>query len=127
MEVELFLIRFGMESPFDLFAAAPEDRNLSCSLNVSWPAPDLDPRNIPPAASARILDDLGSAFAAVRDESGALDAQSTVREGRFSGWLSYPTAIKTDEAFKLLHDALNARRLAVNQATREVVIPRERR
>lgn len=127
VDVELFLIRFEMESPFDLFSASPADRNLSCCLNVSWPSQGLDPRSVPDAASARILKDLAAAFEKAAGATVALDSQSTVRDGRFSGWLSYPTAIKTDEAFKVLHDALNARRLAVSQSTREVVIPRERR
>jgi len=125
VEVEVFLIRMALESPLDLFAVARGDRNLSCCLNVSWPARGLDPGSIAAPASERVGGWIDAAFAATAASTRAADHGAHLEDGRFTGWLSYPTAVLADEAFQALHAALKARGLAVKQWTREVIIPRE--
>ena len=35
------LLRFALEDPLDLFLKSPAERNLSCSLSISWPSRSL--------------------------------------------------------------------------------------
>jgi len=127
VEVEVFAIRFAMESPMDLFAASPQERNLSCCLNVSWPSQEIPPHAVPAPVASRVLSELIAAFDSIPAATHALDFRSEVEDGRFSGWLSYPSVTAADEAFRVFHEALNARRLSVHQSTREIIIPRDRR
>ncbi len=54
---ELLILRFELECSFDLFTRSAEDRNLSCSLHVSWPVAELAERArsspTPPRSSRR--------------------------------------------------------------------------
>ncbi len=127
VEIEVFAIRFALDNPLDLFAASPEERILSCCLNVTWPSPEIPSPAVPDQAAGRILADLGAVFDAVAADSRTLASVRVVEDERFSGWLSYPTVVAADDAFHVLHEALNALHLSVRQLTREIFIPRERR
>jgi hypothetical protein len=120
VDVEVFRVGFDLENPVDLVLLAPEERTLSCCLNLAW-APDL---SLKPDEVARILRDLNDVFKVVARKTRASSSWSRDEAGRFEGWLSYPTASDAWEAFRTLHEALNGRGLGVNQWTREMFIPR---
>jgi hypothetical protein len=73
-----------------------------------------------------VLKDLENVFTDVSSQTHAGSARSDVTDGRFSGWLSYPTGAEASDAFNLLRRTLHNVGLAVNQTNRDVVIPRQR-
>jgi curved DNA-binding protein CbpA len=99
-----------------------QDRFLSCSLNLTWPAPDLPTPPAEVAGRDRILRDLEAVFGEVAAATKANDARATAVEGRLSGWLSYPNVGQAEQALRLFRDALNRAGLAVNQRTRVLVV-----
>ena len=124
VEVELLLIRFEVADPMELLSGAPEDRNLSCSLNVSWPSRTAPPP--PPEVAAPTLHALSEAFdAATAGKSRPVSARSGVEGGRFAGWLSFPTVARAEAAFEAFHAELNRRGLFVAQSIRDIFVPRD--
>jgi ribosomal protein S12 methylthiotransferase accessory factor YcaO len=105
-------------------AGAHDDRFLSCSLNIAWPAAALAGRaaSIPHAEAT--LHALTEVFDELSPRSGAIAAQRKVEDHKFEGWLSYSNVDRAWEAFKQLRDALHARGLGVKQWTRDLIIPR---
>jgi hypothetical protein len=119
VDVEVFVIRFELEQPTDLLLLSPEDRSLCCCLNINWAAP---PTRDPDAPLA--LKRLEATFKSMPRKTRALASWSNAAGDHFQGWLSYPTATRAWEAFRVFHQALNKSGLGVNQWTREMVIPR---
>lgn len=123
VNVEQLLIRYEIDSPTSLMTERPEERNLSCTLNLAWPRPDAPSPGSDAARSLRMA--LEDAFREVAGRSAPTASSADEDPGRFAGWLTYPTARKADDAFKLLHAALLARGLGAVETIREVTIPRE--
>jgi hypothetical protein len=121
---EMLLLRYELDSPLSLMTEPAEDRNLSCTLNVSWPMPGASAAGAGDTKATREALELAFRETARRT---APTASRADRDdiGRFVGWLSYPTALKADEAFKAFQAALKARKLGVVQTIREVTIPRD--
>ena len=115
-----------MECSLDLFARSPEDRNLSCSLHVSWPVLGLADRAVSIPDAPRTLKKIGDAFKSKAVRKHSLNQRSNVEHGRFEGWLTYPTAIMASEALEALREALAADGLEVEKVLREMSIPRPR-
>jgi hypothetical protein len=128
VDVEVFLVRYEASDPSDLFFTPAGDQSLCCCLNVSWKA--LGEGEAPGAGGPGRRDStpvprlLLEAFQAMPSLTRALSSWHRAGDEQFEGWLSYPTAILAWEAFRTFHDALNRRGLAVNQWTREMIIPR---
>lgn len=121
--VEMLLIRYEIDNPMSLMTERPEDRNLSCTLNIAWPIPGSPASE---GSTRPIREALDAAFREAARTTAPTAARSDHDDiGRFVGWLSYPTATKADEAFKTFHAALQARGLGVVETIREVTIPRE--
>ena len=123
---ELLILRFELECSVDLFVRSPEDRNLSCSIHVSWPVADLADRATVLPGAARTLKKIDEAFKAKTVRKHALKKQSSVEEGRFDGWLTYPTAVMASEALEAFREALAPHDLEVEKQVREMAIPRTR-
>lgn len=126
VDVELFTIRFELDSPLNLFES-PKDRNLSSCLHITWPAQpqhDGDPETMPDAA---VLKRLTKVFEAMPKRTKANSHWSRMSNGRFLGWMSYPTANQAWEAFEVFHRALQENGLGARQLTRELFIARESR
>src|SRR5262249_58758970 len=90
VDVEKLSVRYQADHIWLISEHAREDRYLSCSLNLTWPAPGLP---TPPAAipdHSRILHDLEAAFHSVAATTRAGEARSAVVDDRFTGWPSYP-------------------------------------
>ena len=123
---ELLILRFELECSVDLFARSAEDRNLSCSMHVTWPVAEQaeQARSIPDAA--KILRQVGEAFKAKGVRKHALKKKAEVEEGRFEGWLTYPTAIMASEALEAFREALAREGLELEKQVREMAIPRPR-
>jgi hypothetical protein len=126
VNAELLILRFELGSSLDLFATSPENRNLSCSIHVAWPVGALadEASNLPDAA--RTLKKIGEAFKAKALRKHALKNQSTIDEGRFEGWLTYPTAVMASDALEVLREALKENGLVLEKQIREMAIPRPR-
>jgi hypothetical protein len=123
---ELLILRFEFESSLDLFARSPEDRNLSCSIHVSWPVDELADLALTIPDAARTLKKIGEAFKARGVRKHSLNKRSTVAQGRFEGWLTYPTAVMASEALEAFREALAPHGLLVEKDVREMAIPRPR-
>ena len=125
VNAELLILRFELECSLDLFARSPEDRNLSCSLHVSWPVEELAALapSIPDAA--KIHKRISEAFKAKGVRKHALKKRSSVEHGRFDGWLTYPTAVMASEALEAFRDALAEYNLELEKQVREMAIPRQ--
>ena len=123
--VELLILRFELECSVDLFARSPEDRNLSCSIHINWPVAELSEqaRIIPDAA--RTVKRIGEAFKARGVRKHALNKRTNFDDGRFEGWLTYPTAVMASEALEAFRVALAEHGLEVEKQVREMAIPRQ--
>ncbi len=119
----MLLIRFELDAALGVLMATDEDRNLSCTLNVSWPS-GWEP--LPAALDAdRLRREVADAFRVASRASRPLSHWSQVEEGRFTGWLTFASAVKADEAFRRLRAELNRHQLGVVQTIRDVSIPRD--
>lgn len=121
--VELLVLRYEMDGPLGLLAGAQHDRNLSCTLNLSWPAPE-SPR-VNPISAAVALQAIQTAFEAARQEVPPQSLDARFDGDHFSGLLSYGSALKADEAFKILRKALNSQDYGVVQTIMDLTIPRD--
>ena len=122
---ELLLLRFALDGALDYLLKSADERNLSCCLNVSWPSRSLGrPARVPDEA-ALVVPRLERAFAPLPRQARAVGSRSRAEEGRFEGWLSFPTAEKAKAAFELLHRALRKQGLGVEQWTREILLERD--
>ncbi len=124
VEIELFTIRYELSGPLGLIGNL-KDRNLSSCLNIHWPAPPLHDDEPEAPADPATLEVVVLAFEAMPRRSKAVASWSRTDDGRFVGWLSYPTASQGFEAFETFHKALNDRGLGVRQSTRELFLARE--
>jgi hypothetical protein len=123
---ELLILRFELEATLDLFTRSPEDRNLSCSLHVCWPVIELAERALVIPDAPRILKKIGDAFKIKGVRKHALKKKSTIENGRFEGWLTYPTAVMASEALDAFREALAHDGLGLEKQVREMAIPRPR-
>jgi hypothetical protein len=122
--VELLLIRFELDDPFALMMEAPEDRNLSCTLNLLWPR--LDAPDPPPHQFAALRAGLESAFHATAMATHPTGQRLHVTpRGRTAGLLGYPTANAAGAAVSALRDALHREGLGLVETIREVTVPRD--
>jgi hypothetical protein len=123
VDVEKLSIRYQSEGIWLITDRSNEDRFLSCCLNITWPSGDLPPPLLIESAEP-ILRDLGRVFETIDSQSPANSSSVSVVDNRFSGWLSFPSGKHASEAFNLLREQLHGVGLAVNQWTRDLVIPR---
>jgi hypothetical protein len=123
--VEVLWRRYEVNDFLDLLSDAPGQRNLSGSLELTWP----DPQATGPALSAdhqeRVHRALNAAFDDIRGRTPVLTARSNILDGRFEATLTYRDGPSAADAFKRLHVNLRARGLGVRQWTRDVTVPRE--
>jgi curved DNA-binding protein CbpA len=124
VDVELLILRFAMEDPLDYLLKGSEERNLSCSLNVSWPSRRNGEPTIGSDAAKSIVRALAGAFDPIPKKSRASASWSRADDDRFEGWLSYPSAVQAREAFDALHRAFQKRGLGVEHWSRELILER---
>ena len=124
VDVEMFLLRYAITDPMQFLLESAQDRTLSCNLNVSWPG-KAQAANWNEHDNAPILALISKAFAPLARKTRAIGSQAQVENGRFIGWLSYPTEAKVKDALKQLHQAFLAQGLGIDQWTREMIVPRE--
>ena len=122
---ELLILRFELECSLDLFARNPEDRNLSCTLHLTWPLDELVERAEPIPDSARTLKALEDAFKTKAVRKLALTKRSQTEGGRFVGWLTYPTAVMASEALEAFREAIKSHGMTVEKQVREMALPRQ--
>jgi hypothetical protein len=123
--VETLVIRFE-EDNVHLFLLRPaQDRNLSCTLGVNWPIADLVPTRGAIADADRLLAIVGRAFDGVENSTRPVSSRSTVEDGRFSGWLTYPTVARVSEALELLRSLLALDGMGVQHTIRDHNVPRD--
>lgn len=127
VHVEIVWMRYEAGDVLGLLADRRngESRNLSGSLNITWPGDDIsgEPTRLPNAD--KILRALNAAFDDLRHRTAPTAARSWIEDGRFSAAVGFPNGQMAWEAFKHFHVNLKARGLGVKQWTRDVTIPRE--
>jgi hypothetical protein len=124
VDIELFTLRFELASPLD-FLESPQNRNLSCCLTATWPSPELADFDVESKEAQMTLKILAKVFSTMPKKTRATGELSRVTDGRFIGWMNYPTAIQAYQAFETLHEALLARGLGARQRSREMFLARE--
>jgi len=125
VSAELLILRFELECSLDLFVRTAEDRNLSCTVHISWPLVELnDHAEMIPDAS-RTLKKIGEAFKARGVRKHSLHKRSNVEHGRFDGWLTYPTAVMASEALEAFREIIAKGGLELEKQVREMAIPRQ--
>ncbi|WP_435018081.1 J domain-containing protein [Tundrisphaera sp. TA3] len=122
---ELLILRFELDSTFDLFARNPEDRNLSCNLHVTWPLDEADDRVAEIPEAPKIIKALSDAFKIRGVRKHALTKRVEATDVRFSGWLTFATAVMASEALEAFREALIPHGLTVEKQVREMAIPRQ--
>jgi hypothetical protein len=125
VDVEVLWLRYQVADLFELTAVDAEDQNLSGSLQVVWPSATLAGQEWDHAHDADILHLLDAVFDDMRIKTRVVSSRCKREAARFTGWLSYPSGDRAWNAFKTLHELLNARKLGVRQWTRDMIIPRE--
>jgi hypothetical protein len=125
VDVEQLWVRFEVDHLWLLQDGGREDRFLSCSLNLSWPEPELASRATAIPDAEAILASLTEVFERIHIETPVVNSRCKVEDGKFQGWLSYPNTHLAWGAFNRLHKDLNARGLGVKQWTRDLIVPRE--
>lgn len=123
--VEMLVIRFEEDDAHAFLLRPAEERNLSCTLQVHWPVSDLVSQRGQIAGADRLLEAVGRAFEAVVTSTRPTTSRSGVEDGRFSGWLTYPTVARVNAALAKLRAALAPQRMGVQQTNREHHVPRD--
>lgn len=124
VNVEKLSIRYQFDHIWLITEHGSENRVLSCSLNIAWPDPKLDKAPASIMGHETILQNLQAGFDRVAAETTADSARSAVVDGRFNGWLSYPSAERASEASNRLSSMLHMVGLSVHQWSRDLIIPR---
>lgn len=127
VEVERLALKHQIDQVWLVTEHSNDDRFLSCSLNLSWPASEYDKPPGDVTGHEVILKDLGEVFASVAADTSPLSADSTVVEGRFSGWLSYNGVAHANDAFERFRHRLHQVGLNVHLWSRELTVPRRHR
>ena len=122
---ELLILRFELECSLDLFARNPEDRNLSCTLHVTWPLDEAEERVAEIPDAPRIVKALTEAFKSKLVRKHALTKNVQSDDRHFAGWLTFATAVMASEALEAFREALIPHDLVVEKQTREMAIPRQ--
>jgi hypothetical protein len=124
VNAELLILRFELDCSIDLFARRPEDRNLSCTLHVTWPLEELADRapSIPDAA--KIHKRINEALKSKGVRKHALNKRSSIEDSRLDAWFTYPTAVMASEALDAFRAALAEHDLEVEKQVREMAVPR---
>jgi hypothetical protein len=122
--VEILLLRFEVDDPLKLLVESTEDHNLSCSLNLAWPIAEIASRAESLPNAATILAAIAESFEQVTTKTRVVSARSNVDHGRFTGWLSYTTVARAEDAFAKLRAALVQHGLGIEQWVRDMTIPR---
>jgi len=125
VHVEMVWMRYEVGDFLQMLAEKGENRNLSGSLNISWPGEMLALRAESVPNGDMILRALNAAFDELRLRTNPTGARSQIEDGRFQASLGYPSGQAAWEAFKLFHIGLKARGLGAKQWTRDVSIPRD--
>jgi hypothetical protein len=123
--VELLILRFELDCSLDLFARRPEDRNLSCTLHVTWPVEELADRAPTIPNAAKIHKRINEALKSRGVRKHALNKRSTLEDGRLDAWFTYPTAVMASEALDAFRAALAEHDLEVEKQVREMAVPRQ--
>lgn len=125
VDVEILWLRYQVADLFELVGSESEDTNLSGTINIVWPSAAHPDAARSAAQDAEVLHALDAVFDDMRVKSRVVSSRCKRESNRFTGWLSYPSGDRAWAAFKILHDLLRARGLAVRQWTRDMVIPRD--
>lgn len=129
VDAESLILRMEFDNPYEVISAGQQDRNLSCSLSVTWPsraAAESMGKKRDPASLREIEAKVTDAFVAAAGKTNPQSSWHQCDDGRFSAMLAFPGARATGDALLALRAELKARGLGISQWTREVVIPRER-
>jgi DnaJ domain len=125
VDVEILWLRYQVADLFELTAEDAEDQNLSGTLNIVWPSASMAGQDWNHDHDADILRLLDDVFDDMRIKTRVVSSRCKREAARFTGWLSYPSGDRAWNAFKTLHELLNARKLGVRQWTRDMIIPRQ--
>jgi hypothetical protein len=125
VDVDLFLLRYEMDDPTEFLMRAPEDRNLSCTLNLLWPTRRAGEPYSGPAQPDGYIKALKAVLRDLQKQSHATEARVTARTDRVVAWLSYPSMAKASQAARTLRGLLREKGFGVDQRSRELLVPRE--
>jgi hypothetical protein len=124
VDIELIWTRFEANIVTRLLSAAEEiEETLSVCLVISWPATWLVTRVAEFDSAGVILHGLIDVFDDLHGSSLVVAGRSRIEDGRFVGWLSYPSVVAAQDAFLSLRGMLMAQGLTVKLQTRDERVP----
>jgi hypothetical protein len=125
VDVEKLWIRYRPTDIWTSVGDAPDERFLSCSLNIAWPGSSLAARaSTIPDAEAHLLS-LGEVVEEIRTLTATVASNDRIEDDRFIGWLSYASVNQALLGFWQLRRTLHARGFRVKEWTRDLIIPRD--
>jgi DnaJ domain len=124
VDIELIWTRFESDTAARQLSSSEESEGtLSVCLVISWPAPHLVTRVAELSAAGEILHDLIDLYERHHGSSTVLAGRSRIEDGRFVGWLSYPTVLAAQDAFLSLRSTLQTHGLTVKLQTVDERVP----
>jgi hypothetical protein len=125
VEVEKLWIRHRPTDLWNSVGDAPDDRFLSCSLNIAWPEASLAARAwaIPDAEAH--LRTLTEVFEEIRTLTATVASNHRIEDDRFVGWLSYASVNQALLGFRQLRRTLHSHCFRLKEWTRDLIIPRD--
>ena len=128
MDVELIWTRFERDGSEGFSIAEQEDdATLSVCLVLLWPPQALVECATDFGDAGKVLHALIGLFEELRQRGSVITARSRIEDGRFVGWLSYPSVLAAQDAFFALRETAQTRGLTVKLHTRDERIPMDSR
>jgi len=90
---------------------------------ISWPPQSLLDRAAEFSSSGETLHTLIELFGHLRTSGSVVAAKSRIEDGQFVAWLSYPDVVTAGDAFLLVRETFQNRRLIPKLKTRDIRLP----
>jgi len=100
-----------------------DDPTLSVCMVISWPPQSLLDRAAEFSSSGETLHTLIELFGHLRTSGSVVAAKSRIEDGQFVAWLSYPDVVTAGDAFLLVRETFQNRRLIPKLKTRDIRLP----
>ena len=124
VDVGLLFIRFKLSDPTQFLFTAAAERNLSCTMTISWPPQAAARQQIDPAVRKQRIELLQRLIDGLVKESAPQGHVTQANNEELICWLSYATAESATHAFRRFRLSLLPVEMGVNQHTRELIVDR---
>ncbi len=124
VDVELLFIRLEISDPTQFLFTAAADRNLSCTMTLSWPSQLASQQAIDPNVRKERVELLQKFIKTLVRDTHPQGHVTQATNEQLMSWLTYPTAQAATQAFRQFRQSLLPAEMGVNQRTRELIVDR---